>query len=343
MPFIKLVPDSHVLIPVVTPDNESEIFPAVSDWLKYIKHSSEEFLLLANVDDANYAKCVRDKLLSNEVKVKLRFLHEENINDILLHCDAVIKILSSPLHLNMSNYSREVILKKNIPVLAVANPRHLSSANYSIKERELRVLGEDGECVHICLVEMLDVENTPYDMRAYLRHRPCFKDSYSLASSIVSYTTPITSYRNHALNVDNSLFMGNFVPMLLDSGQPNPQFFKRFCADCNPNHAVSVPQDSGALRYDTNKLPYHLLPKEWEDGLTELLSIGAKKYERDNWKKGMAWSRCYSALRRHLSAWWGGEDLDNESGRSHLLHVAWNALVLYSYTKAKKGEDDRPK
>jgi hypothetical protein len=45
---------------------------------------------------------------------------------------------------------------------------------------------------------------------------------------------------------------------------------------------------------------------------------------------------------RHLSAWWQGEDKDPETGMSHMLHAAWNALTLVAYELRGIGEDDRP-
>lgn len=61
-----------------------------------------------------------------------------------------------------------------------------------------------------------------------------------------------------------------------------------------------------------------------------------------NWERGMAWSRPYAALRRHLIAWWSGQDTDPESGHSHLWHVLTNAAFLVAYEQRGIGEDDRP-
>lgn len=72
-------------------------------------------------------------------------------------------------------------------------------------------------------------------------------------------------------------------------------------------------------------------------------TIGAVKYEDRNWERGMKWSRCFDALMRHLTAWWQGEDIDVETGQNHLTAVAWNALVLLTFSIRGIGEDDRPK
>jgi hypothetical protein len=60
-----------------------------------------------------------------------------------------------------------------------------------------------------------------------------------------------------------------------------------------------------------------------------------------NWEHGMKWSRVYGALLRHLTAWWGGEDKDPETGRSHLWHVACCVTFLLTYEMRGAGEDDR--
>ena len=61
-----------------------------------------------------------------------------------------------------------------------------------------------------------------------------------------------------------------------------------------------------------------------------------------NWEKGMNWGRPYAALRRHMAAWWGGEDNDPETGMSHLWHACANIAFLIAFEARKIGKDDRP-
>lgn len=87
---------------------------------------------------------------------------------------------------------------------------------------------------------------------------------------------------------------------------------------------------------------FDLIP--W-DAITELarhFGRGARKYQDRNWERGYRWSLSYSALIRHLTQWWQGEDLDEETGTNHLIAVAWHALVLWWFQKHHKGTDDRP-
>lgn len=106
------------------------------------------------------------------------------------------------------------------------------------------------------------------------------------------------------------------------------------------NNDTSV---GGALRYDGEKLNIALIPVECITAIAEVFTFGAEKYERDNWRKGMAWSRSYNSAMRHLLAFWQGENNDVESGLSHLAHAMVNLIFLYWYTLFFKQGDDRPK
>lgn len=102
-------------------------------------------------------------------------------------------------------------------------------------------------------------------------------------------------------------------------------------------------QDATAgVKFDKGKLRMDLLPPDVLEALAQILTDGAVKYGAYNWSKGMAWSRPYAALMRHLLAWWGGQDTDPESGHSHLWHVLTNAAFLVAYEQRGIGEDDRP-
>jgi len=101
------------------------------------------------------------------------------------------------------------------------------------------------------------------------------------------------------------------------------------------------PEDHGT-KHDGGKLPWHLLPPDVIEEVLKVLDFGAKKYAPRNWEKGMAWSRPFSALMRHMWAWWRGEDRDAETGLSHLAHAACCIIFLLGYELRKIGKDDRP-
>lgn len=93
---------------------------------------------------------------------------------------------------------------------------------------------------------------------------------------------------------------------------------------------------------DGSKLPVHLVPFDAVERITEVLRFGAAKYAPRNWEKGMDWSRVYSALMRHMWAWWRGERADPETGFSHLWHAGCCIMFLIAYEDRQIGNDDRP-
>lgn len=98
-----------------------------------------------------------------------------------------------------------------------------------------------------------------------------------------------------------------------------------------------------AQKFDMDKPRYDLLPPELMEQTAKILTFGAQKYAVRNWELGMDWSRVFGALQRHMWAWWGGEDLDPETGESHLAHACCCIAFLTAYEQRKVGTDDRPK
>lgn len=98
---------------------------------------------------------------------------------------------------------------------------------------------------------------------------------------------------------------------------------------------------SGA-RYNTGKADLSLIPLVTLEEEAKVWEYGKAKYAAWNWAKGMNWSVPYACALRHLSAWQRGEEIDPESGQSHLAHVMCNIRMLMLYSKTYKEGDDRP-
>lgn len=80
---------------------------------------------------------------------------------------------------------------------------------------------------------------------------------------------------------------------------------------------------------DQGKLRWDLLPLDVVEKLVEIYEFGANKYEENSWRTiENGYKRCRAALFRHLTAYDKGELVDQESGKSHLAHAAWNALSM---------------
>jgi hypothetical protein len=97
---------------------------------------------------------------------------------------------------------------------------------------------------------------------------------------------------------------------------------KRTEQECSP--------EDGAKRDNQGKpqLSYMLDFPCAMGGLSKVMEFGARKYERNNWKKGQDPKGVVDSLLRHLASWQSGEVLDPESGENHLHHVVANALML---------------
>lgn len=88
---------------------------------------------------------------------------------------------------------------------------------------------------------------------------------------------------------------------------------------------------------------FDLIPVSALTHLAEHYGKGAEKYEDRNWERGYEWSLSYAALQRHLTAWWNGEDVDEETGHSHIDAVMFHAFALRTFLETHPEFDDRPK
>lgn len=94
---------------------------------------------------------------------------------------------------------------------------------------------------------------------------------------------------------------------------------------------VDLDEKKAFIKHDDYKTQYqHLSPKFIQE-MAEITTQGAKKYGERNYLKGdeEALRRLYDALMRHLMAWRMGEEADQESSKSHLSHVACNAMMIF--------------
>ena len=96
------------------------------------------------------------------------------------------------------------------------------------------------------------------------------------------------------------------------------------------------------VKHDEGKLRTDLMPVRPMMDEAAVLTFGAKKYGDRNWENGMDWSRPYGATLRHLLKWWMGEDLDPETGLSHLAHARCEIAFLQEFEYTGAGTDNRP-
>lgn len=101
-------------------------------------------------------------------------------------------------------------------------------------------------------------------------------------------------------------------------------------------------EQSEGVKYDQGKPRLDLIPSEALIELGKVLEYGCRKYSVGNWAKGIAYSRLIAATMRHIAQFNSGEDLDPESGLSHISHALCNLVFLsYFIFTNKNNKDDR--
>jgi len=93
--------------------------------------------------------------------------------------------------------------------------------------------------------------------------------------------------------------------------------------------------DTGMVRdVSTDKLDWTILPWIVLKRDVELYMRGAKKYARDNWKKGQPFTRAFESMMRHMYDY-----LMGDRSEDHLAAIRFNAACLIYYEEMiKQGE-----
>lgn len=91
------------------------------------------------------------------------------------------------------------------------------------------------------------------------------------------------------------------------------------------------------------KIPFHALPFAVIAELAVAHGEGALKYGRHNWRESeVVVSTYYAAALRHIFSFIEGEDIDPESGLSHVTKAIASLCVLRDAQISGRAEDDRP-
>ena len=94
---------------------------------------------------------------------------------------------------------------------------------------------------------------------------------------------------------------------------------------------TSASASSTGLKFDSTKPDYSLLDFPYIESLIAVLTHGAGKYTRDNWKLFHPGDipRFASAIMRHTAAILQGELIDPDSGLPHASHIAAEAMFIH--------------
>ena len=82
---------------------------------------------------------------------------------------------------------------------------------------------------------------------------------------------------------------------------------------------------------DDGKLRLDLVPTAAIRAIARAQTFGLRKYGARNWEAGMEYSKLYGSTQRHLLKWWNREEVDDESGLSHLDHAITCLAFLIEY------------
>lgn len=101
----------------------------------------------------------------------------------------------------------------------------------------------------------------------------------------------------------------------------------------------SNPKDIIGVR----KIPMHVLSMPVMAEMSLGMGDGGMKYGTHNYRvAGVRASVYFDATMRHLMAWWEGEDIDPDSGISHVSKAMSSLHVLRDAMMNEMWEDDRP-
>jgi len=120
---------------------------------------------------------------------------------------------------------------------------------------------------------------------------------------------------------------------------------------------LTAEKEEGALRYNSQKLRYELVPPLFNYLTAAQMTYGANKYRPNNWKLSVNDTRikpdtgglsyheafiqvCFGCLARHTEKLRLGEIIDPETGIHHSAAIMWNAgAIAYYQTASGEGAD----
>lgn len=105
-------------------------------------------------------------------------------------------------------------------------------------------------------------------------------------------------------------------------------------------HADTMTAFTGYIREAVWALSDNLGAHETLVLASEAMAYGERLYGRNNWKKGLNYSRLLDATLRHLQAIGAGELKAKDSGVPHIAHVAANLHMLVGLMSIGTGVND---
>jgi hypothetical protein len=106
---------------------------------------------------------------------------------------------------------------------------------------------------------------------------------------------------------------------------------------------TGYPDDNPKTVLGISKVPLHLVPPSAVHYLATAFADGARKYGPYNWRdKTVSSSIYYAAAKRHMDAWWDGEEESSDANVHHLAHALACLAIILDAQSVGKINDDRP-
>lgn len=105
----------------------------------------------------------------------------------------------------------------------------------------------------------------------------------------------------------------------------------------------AYPDDNPKTAIGVTKVPLHLVPPVAAHYTALAFADGAKKYGPYNWREKRVSTSVYiAAAKRHLDAFWDGEDVSEDAKVHHLGHVMACCAIILDGMSIGMLNDDRP-
>lgn len=103
------------------------------------------------------------------------------------------------------------------------------------------------------------------------------------------------------------------------------------------------PDDNPKTAVGVTKVPLHLVPPVAAHYTAMAFADGARKYGPYNWREKRVSTSVYiGAAKRHLDAFWDGENESQDAKVHHLGHVMACCAIILDAMNLGKLNDDRP-
>jgi hypothetical protein len=159
----------------------------------------------------------------------------------------------------------------------------------------------------------------------------CLAATYKDEKSLVELPYSEDSDESFFILIDNK-DLGFDLEKHLETNRLLEEMNKDLTKESNPKDAVGI-----------KKVSFSCVPTNVIGEIALGLMEGARKYGRHNYRVvGVRGSVYYDAALRHLNSWLEGEDIDPDSGLSHISKALSCLVVLRDAMMNDNWNDDRP-